>query len=418
MFPDVPGSGSHWGHRLTLETTQILNSPSVEQRQRGFAGLGFSPFEEEEFRRYYAESSVLRARLILISAITTTLIVMGMRLADRDASVITLLFHAIILLPALSGALYFSTQPDRHRLYQFLLAASALAVGLLVTSIVTRASLHGDAYYFAVQISWIFIMWLILGLIFRDAAVIALTTSGLYVFGIVNWNMETTQATFESAMLLLVNIIGAVCCYQLEQAVRRSFVRSKELGKLADRDGLTGLYNRRRYDKEIQRIWRQSRREQTQLTILLIDIDYFKAFNDYYGHQAGDDALKAVADVISLFGQRPLDFGARYGGEEFALVLYGPAAEFGREFPEKLREAVLALKIPHEKSPTAQYLTTSIGVAMAAPETSRSLTGIVQMADEALYQAKEDGRNRVVIKESSSAQVQTGRFRAADRVPV
>ncbi len=128
-------------------------------------------------------------------------------------------------------------------------------------------------------------------------------------------------------------VSAGLACYQHEFAVRTSFLESKDLSELAERDGLTGLYNRRRYDKYIQRIWRQSRREKVQLTVMLIDIDHFKSFNDHYGHQAGDDALKAVANVIQMSAQRPLDFAARFGGEEFALILYGPEDEYGRELP-------------------------------------------------------------------------------------
>ena len=167
----------------------------------------------------------------------------------------------------------------------------------------------------------------------------------------------------------------------------------------------------------MDRIWRQSRREQSQLTIMLIDIDHFKAFNDLYGHQAGDDALKRVAEVIAMGAQRPLDFAARYGGEEFALVLYGPANDFGRDLPEQIRQKVESLAIPHVEASAGARLTISIGVAIVTPGAERSLAGAIQMADEALYQAKEEGRNRVVVKESRSTHIETGRFRAARKRP-
>ena len=185
------------------------------------------------------------------------------------------------------------------------------------------------------------------------------------------------------------------------------------LNELAERDGLTGLYNRRSFDQYIQRLWRQSRREHRQLTIIMVDIDRFKAYNDRYGHQAGDDALRQVAGVLAGAAQRPLDFAARYGGEEFVLVLYGPTGQFGRDLPESIRESVLDLSIPHLDSEADEVLSVSVGVAIVAPGADRSLTGSIQMADEALYQAKEEGRNRVVIKETVHTQIQTGRFRAA-----
>jgi diguanylate cyclase (GGDEF)-like protein len=229
-------------------------------------------------------------------------------------------------------------------------------------------------------------------------------------------------------MLCLVSGIGATCCYQFECTTRRAFVESleleeltRELKALAELDGLTGLNNRRTYDAYIDRLWRQSRREQTVLTIMLVDIDYFKAYNDRYGHQSGDMALKAVADAIAAHAKRPLDFAARYGGEEFVLALHGSYVdhmssadnEFARMYAEVLRETILAMQISHDDSTVGEYLTVSIGVAVILPGAQRSLAGAVQMADEALYQAKEEGRNRVVVATTGNSQFRTGRFRAS-----
>jgi len=395
---------------------KIPTSPYADQLKRGFRWLRFSDFVEEEFRQYYAQSNIQRGRLIPVLAIAVTLISFGVRLAEGTVSGSLLLFDFGLMLPILGATLYLSADPGRHRIYQAMLAISTLLIGMFITSIVTRASIGGLPYYFAVEVAWLFVIWLILGLPFRHAAAVALTLSTTYMYGSYLWNFEFNETSFSLLMLIVVNGIGAFCCYQLEFAVRRSFLDSKFLGQLAERDGLTGLYNRRSYDEYIERLWRQSRREQTQLTFMLIDIDYFKPYNDYYGHQAGDDALRAVGEVISGSAQRPLDFVARYGGEEFGVVLYGPAHEYGRELPEQLREAVMALKIPHERSTVSQYLTVSIGVALVLPGTDRSLAGAIQMADEALYQAKEEGRNRVVLKESSNAHIQTGKFRVARRL--
>jgi len=391
--------------------SENLNSPYYDQLKRGFAGLRFSDFVEEEFLSQYAQTSVLRSRLLLIMAIGATLISTGIEVSGRGGHPTVLIFNILVMLPALSAALLVSMNPSSHRLYRFLLALSALLIGMLTTSIAMRASLDGMPYYFSMLVTWMFVVWFILGLPFRHAAITALTISGLYVSGVIWWDFRLNEFTFTTALLFFINVVGAIGCYQLEHAKRRSFLDSRVLSQLAERDGLTGLYNRRSYDQYVERIWRQSRRENVQLTIILIDIDHFKAYNDHYGHQAGDDALKEVANVISLSAQRPLDFAARYGGEEFALILYGPDDEYGRERPEQLRESVRDLKILHADSATDQYLTVSIGVALVMPGSVRSLIGAIQMADEALYQAKEEGRNRVIVKESDS-HIQTGRFRS------
>jgi diguanylate cyclase (GGDEF)-like protein len=187
------------------------------------------------------------------------------------------------------------------------------------------------------------------------------------------------------------------------------------LNELAERDGMTGLYNRRIFDDYVERLWRQSRRESTGVAIIFVDIDFFKVYNDLYGHQAGDDCLKRISKCIARGAKRPFDFAARYGGEEFVLVLYGPPEEYARSVPEQIRRDVLELGIPHAGSQAGKHVTVSVGLAMAKPETSRSLAGAIQTADEALYQAKREGRNRVVFKDSDSDDVETGNFRVIQR---
>ena len=399
---------------MNAKASQSLKSRYADQRQSGFPTLRFSAFVEEEFRSTYCASSIQRARLLPIIGIIVLLINTGRLLALDESPAGAVAFNIGVMLPTLALALWASTDPARHRLFQLLLAASAFLLGMWATSIVTRASMSGASYYSGAQVAWIFIVWLMLGLPFRHAALVSLTISAMAIFGNSFWYLPPAEATFVTTMLLVTNVLGAVGCYQLEHAVRQSFLESRVFGELAERDGLTGLYNRRSFDEYLERIWRQSRREQQQLTLMLIDIDYFKSFNDLNGHQAGDDALKAVADVIKLSAQRPLDFAARFGGDEFALVLFGPAEEYGRELPEQVREAVRDLKIVHEGSSSDHYLTVSIGVAIVHPDANRSIEGAIQMADEALYDAKEAGRNRVKVN-APDANIQTGRFRANRR---
>lgn len=392
--------------------TQHLNSLVTERRPGAFR-LRFGQFVEGEFRRVYAESNYPKTRPILVFGAAAIFMALIFAVMHDNLSWQTAAFMLGVLLPTLMAALVMSYKEGSHGSYQILLALTALWIGLVCTSITVRASLGGAPYYFGAEVAWIFLVWLVLGLHFWNAALIAVTISTIYAWGMLTWQFPLAEVIFSGLTLLAVNVIGAYCCFKLESAVRRAFLESRMLNDLAERDGLTGLYNRRRYDKDVERLWRQSRRDQSQLTLLLVDIDHFKGFNDLYGHQAGDDALKRVAEVIAMCAQRPLDFAARFGGEEFALVLYGPAQDFGREIPEMLRRSVEELKVPHAESTTSAWLTVSVGVAIVSPGNERSLAGAIQLADEALYQAKEEGRNRVVVKESKSAHIQTGRFRAA-----
>ena len=168
------------------------------------------------------------------------------------------------------------------------------------------------------------------------------------------------------------------------------------LQRLMNSDGLTGLSNRRHFDEYLELEWRRAMREQQQLSLLMIDVDYFKVYNDSFGHLAGDEALRQVAEAIRSSCSRPTDLPARYGGEEFALVLPNTSPGGARLVAEKLRQTVLGLGIPHTASTADTFLTVSIGLATSSGQPNESLENLMFRADKALYQAKGEGRNRVV----------------------
>ncbi|WP_028695292.1 response regulator [Pseudomonas cremoricolorata] len=169
------------------------------------------------------------------------------------------------------------------------------------------------------------------------------------------------------------------------------------LQRLMNSDGLTGLSNRRHFDEYLELEWRRAMREQNQLSLLMIDVDYFKSFNDTFGHLAGDEALRQVADAIRRSCARPSDLPARYGGEEFALVLPNTSPGGARLVAEKLRQTVLALDIPHTTPAADSRLTVSIGLATQTPEIGSLCRQLISAADKGLYQAKKEGRNRVGV---------------------
>jgi len=175
--------------------------------------------------------------------------------------------------------------------------------------------------------------------------------------------------------------------------------REDQLYELATTDGLTGLANRRTFDEALETEWHRTKRALGQLSLLLIDLDHFKGFNDHYGHQVGDDCLRAVASAIQSMVRRPGDVAARYGGEEMAVILPDTDTAGAVLVAENIRTAVEALRIPHvENGPTARFVTISAGVATALSRMGGSIqmpAGLLQAADIALYKAKNNGRNRV-----------------------
>lgn len=171
---------------------------------------------------------------------------------------------------------------------------------------------------------------------------------------------------------------------------------NQELYSLASSDSLTAIANRRCFDETLDREWRRLAREQKPLSLILCDIDCFKLYNDTYGHQAGDYCLQQVAKAITRAAKRPSDLAARYGGEEFAIILPNTETNGAVKVAEEIRCFISDLKIVHANSLVSEHVTLSLGVASTVPSHDSSLTMLIAMADEALYQAKKQGRDRVV----------------------
>ncbi len=170
---------------------------------------------------------------------------------------------------------------------------------------------------------------------------------------------------------------------------------NRKLERLTFIDGLTAIANRRHFDKSLDKEMRNARRENKVLSLIMMDIDFFKKYNDSHGHQEGDDCLKQVAKVLDNVAHRPGDLAARYGGEEFAIVLPDADSENAVKIAEKARAAVADLKIPHGNSTVLDYVTLSLGVATVKPICDKAIPqDLIHAADKALYLAKENGRNR------------------------
>lgn len=170
---------------------------------------------------------------------------------------------------------------------------------------------------------------------------------------------------------------------------------SETLKRQVVTDSLTGIYNRRFFDDSYASALKQAKRQQSALSLFMIDIDFFKQYNDHYGHMVGDKALKAVANALGAQMMRSTDVFARYGGEEFIILIPGFSPEQAIQFAERLRACVLALAIKHEKSLANHYMTISVGVDTCIPEPDFDGKLLLDRADAALYRAKQGGRNQV-----------------------
>ena len=190
--------------------------------------------------------------------------------------------------------------------------------------------------------------------------------------------------------LLFVNLIGIYFSDKM-------YANDYRLFYLSNIDELTGLYNRRYLKKKLQEEWRRCLRQQKLLALFLVDIDYFKVFNDIYGHQHGDDTIRQVTWNLAKNINLPGAFASRYGGEEFIIVLPDFSPDSILPLAEFIRTSIEDLKIPHKSSAVSGWVTVSIGIATAMPNTAMDIELLVQQADIALYQAKNQGRNQVVL---------------------
>jgi diguanylate cyclase (GGDEF)-like protein len=181
---------------------------------------------------------------------------------------------------------------------------------------------------------------------------------------------------------------------QQSQLYQKLEVANWELQRLASLDGLTGVANRRRFDEYLETEWQCMLRENLPLSLILCDIDFFKKYNDTYGHQAGDACLRQVAEALRVCARRTVDLVARYGGEEFAVILPNTIVKDATQVAEEMRNVVNALEIPHVQSAVSEHVTLSLGIACMTPTPHTSPSMLVAAADAALYQAKAAGRNR------------------------
>lgn len=186
---------------------------------------------------------------------------------------------------------------------------------------------------------------------------------------------------------------------QLEESNRKLEESNAVLQRLSILDGLTGIANRRHFDNTLDQEWKRCSREQSMLSLILLDIDSFKKYNDNYGHQGGDECLRQVASALNKAMKRPGDFIARYGGEEFVAILPDTDNPGAAIIAEQMRIHVEELNIPHAYSLATDHVTISLGVATIIPDLNLDPKSLVEAADALLYRAKESGRNRYVAQE-------------------
>jgi diguanylate cyclase (GGDEF)-like protein len=262
--------------------------------------------------------------------------------------------------------------------------AAAVATGKLETLMILAPLIVGPFFF--------------LGLRFRAALGCGMLTLAAFIASALMFELAM-PLTFHSITFLVI-MLGAcaIAAAHLEKWARMSFLETRLIAEIAEHDTLTGTKNRRMFDEHLECLWPRAAAQGKSVAVMLIDVDNFKAYNDRYGHQAGDEALRRVAQVLKPLVDGGANLLARYGGEEFAAVFHDVTVTQAVETAERLRQAVEQIRIEHRGSRSASTVTISVGLALVEPSRERGYRGALQLADQALYEAKMKGRNRVEIK--------------------
>jgi diguanylate cyclase (GGDEF)-like protein len=396
-----------------LPTADLPDSPHSRQLQAGFPWLTFSvPLLEAEFRCKQFEENLAHTRLNLCVAILITIAfsALGSILLGSTLNRIPSMLHILVIAPTLLIWVASSLSARGRQIYQPVSVAAATVLGLCVAAVQIIAAAGGVSTMFPGLIVVIIFTYLMAGLIFYHAVAANVIVLLAYIAVGSALELPGREFAFDALAMVAANLCCASVAYMHEKTGRLRFLEAGLLREMVARDGLTGIQNRRMFDQHIRRVWAQAVRDTQRVAVLLVDIDCFKEYNDRYGHQAGDECLRAVATSLSQCVRRPLDFVARYGGEEFAVVLYEAQREYVAEVLTRIQRSIAELNIAHQGSLVASRLTVSIGAAFILPSSGRTLEGLIQLADEALYSAKEQGRNRVAVMEAEYSTLKTGRF--------
>jgi diguanylate cyclase (GGDEF)-like protein len=395
----------------TLDHESFPDSAYARESRRGCPDLRFPSDLERAFQEFHLKRSRTRVRFFQL-ALGLLAIAAAVKLTVLDA--VPLRDLALgwlgVVIPAscvLSLASFWSRLYERLYVPAARLLLPVIAVVSAIGIADRRIVGHPDPFCFLTAFS---IASFFGGQLFREAVLVNTFMVGALALALWHTGWPAADVVFYATELAITSAVGAFLYQGVERQLRTSFIERGLLSEMVARDGLTGLKNRGAFDDDYGRLWQQAMRERRALALLLIDVDHFKAYNDRYGHQAGDAALQRVARVVRRFARRPLDIAARYGGEEFLVALYDLGAEHVREIAEELRESVQALGIEHDDSP-AGVVTASIGVSIVSPRPGRSSEGALQLADEALYAAKRGGRNGIRVVDCYGVNYSTGAFR-------
>lgn len=389
--------------------------PQSSTAPRRLDGLHFEPKLEHEYRLHMRADQRTSTLVCLVTALGIWLIFIGLdlsridgwaALAAGDRSLALAILLRLVTLVALLVPICMLATQRLPRAYHRLSMLGLALIGATCAFIANMFKLRGLPQADIAQLVIIAAVFLPVGLTFLQSSAVALFVAlftAALGFVMLIEPAHLTEHVRLSILLFFAVFVGGVGAWLRERAQRDQFLLRRMLHDHAMSDPLTGIANRRGFEDHVAAALQQARRDGAPIVFAILDVDHFKRYNDYYGHQAGDEALRLIAGAIAAAGRRPMDLVGRLGGEEFGLLLYDVAPEKGLARLEKLVAAVEELRIEHAASPTAGHVTGSIGAT--AFDGREPMPELYRRADAALYASKALGRNRVEF--SAIARVET-----------
>lgn len=361
----------------------------------------FLPPKDQQFEDHYNNKIIPRGRSSLVIA---AIIMFGYGILDifmipEPVKAEVLLIRFVVIVPALllTWAATFNRRLWPHM--QIIGGATAILVGVSVAAIIVIARVNLVPISYEGLILTILYFYFLGGLRLKTATIAGATVLIVYAYAESWAGLHGVELRDKILFLITANIMGTVGVFVYERLARQNHSLETKLKESASRDFLTGLLNRRSFSEKAPVLWKQAIREEQPLVLALMDIDFFKRYNDTYGHSAGDEVLAQVADALQQHARRPMDIVARYGGEEFIGIWYGIPAEKSAELPESINQDIRNLSISHSGSDAADVVTISIGMVHFLPHAGLTLPQVLEQADIALYQAKANGRDGFVIQQ-------------------
>jgi len=391
-------------HISRLSLSAFPDSPYAAELERGVAKLRFAPELEAE----YVRAHLMDNRTLVRVASTFSVVLTLSRMAEHQLSgnwqpapmvVLGFIFLSTALLAWLSWT------PSYERRYLPWARTLIPVRNAIAAAQVAIAAAGGQPEILIVLPPLIMGPFFFVGFRYRTGMLTGITTTTSFLLATLFVDLPMPVLLRVLSLVVVSLIACSIAARHMERLSRTSFLETGLIMELAQHDGLTGMKNRRVLDEHLVHLWPRASRDSRPLAVLLIDVDHFKAYNDRYGHQAGDQVLRQVAQSLESLVRSPFDILARYGGEEFAAVLYGITETQARNVAERMRRAVQDLGIEHRGARDHDHVTISIGVAVIAPTTHRTPRGAVQLADQALYLAKTQGRNRVEVMTDTEYQM-------------